>query len=556
MDSSTGFLPRGAFFIGYNTPAMHPRIIKHAGILWTAIIVFLLSIRLTYIPNGFTWLDHGDIQLRRAVVSLDQLPSVLLSRYGITGFYRPMVTLIHTLDAQLYGLWAPGFHLTNVILHIAVSVVAALFIGSFFPLTLIQQAVIIFVIGIHPASWLPVGAISYRQEILVLLFSMLALIFHAKTRSGTGRISGAALAITNMLLALLSKESALYLVPLFILLWEGTTDAKKRMKGLLPAELGVFALYGILRAFAVPELWRVPMTVLPLVDAVGTRLTVLEKLLIQLVTPLKPGLSDATRVTTLWAAPVLLPVIMLMSIAIGVIRSGWRSPWAKAFTLLVLPLVAALHIVPLPRFFSVHYAYASLPGLAFVLVLMQSAWKKRYINILFNMLLILWISISSVTTWQAGKQFFDDRTLFEPEVKRDDYFAEGHQYLGDYYFKDDQYMIAQDHYMKALRQFPTVIAFADHAAVLNNLAGTYIFQNKLEEADQTLIKLSQFPGWEHSPTLLYNRALIADRQNDWEKIIDLLKDVNLSQNRSELIALYLKALTKLGRTDEIKRIPR
>src|SRR3989338_4340814 len=100
-----------------------------------AVFLFYLS----YINNGFTWLDHGDIERGRAIIPITNLKDAFFTRFGQTGFYRPVVTIINSIDFALYGLWAHGFHLTNVILHTAVSGAAVLFIGVFFPLTFYEK---------------------------------------------------------------------------------------------------------------------------------------------------------------------------------------------------------------------------------------------------------------------------------------------------------------------------------------------------------------------------------------------------------------------------------
>src|SRR5208283_6186599 len=37
--------------------------------------------------------------------------------YGEIGHWHPLTWLSHMLDCQLYGLWAGGHHLTNVVWH-------------------------------------------------------------------------------------------------------------------------------------------------------------------------------------------------------------------------------------------------------------------------------------------------------------------------------------------------------------------------------------------------------------------------------------------------------
>ncbi len=44
--------------------------------------------------------------------------------------WHPLTTLSHMLDCSLYGLWAGGHHLTNLLLHAASSVVLFLACGG------------------------------------------------------------------------------------------------------------------------------------------------------------------------------------------------------------------------------------------------------------------------------------------------------------------------------------------------------------------------------------------------------------------------------------------
>ena len=44
------------------------------------------------------------------------------------GFYAPLTYLSHMLDCQLFGLWAGGHHLTNILLHIATTLLLLLFL--------------------------------------------------------------------------------------------------------------------------------------------------------------------------------------------------------------------------------------------------------------------------------------------------------------------------------------------------------------------------------------------------------------------------------------------
>lgn len=487
--------------------------------------IAILAVFLVYssfINNGFSWLDHGDIERGRALLPLVKLPSAFISRFGQTGFFRPLVTVINSVDFALYGLWAPGFHLTNVILHLAATFAAAVFLARLFAFSFKEKLLVFFIVGLHPLAFLPVGAVSYRQELLLALFTYLTLYFHRRKK-----LLPAALCF---LAALFSKETALFLLPVLILLFDR----------LYLWEIALLFIYGWLRFLAVPEIWHTTATVLPLSEALGTRITAVSKLALQLLLPLKPSLSDAAAIVPLTDIKII-PAAALFALLIFSFRR-FHPSLKKAVILLTILLLPALNIIPVPRFSSPHYGYVVLPALAALVLLFRKWCLKRYKSAtICNFLVVIWLIISGFSTFRAGFQFKNDLTLFGPEVAADGRFLEGHQYLGDYYFKTNEFEKAEIHYELALKKDPEVIAFVDEGSTMNNLAGVYLAQKKLTEADGLLAALSRKPGWNENQNLIYNRALIAANQDDWRKVIELLNRGDIQWNRPEPLLLLERA---------------
>ena len=187
---------------------------------WLLVPIAALLSHASYLANGFSWLDPIDIEQQTATVPWSSWSDAFLTRFGDTGFYRPLVTLAHSLDLAVYGKWAAGFHATNVLLHAAVAAVSVPFARTLFGLGPLEAAGVGLVVAIHPLSALPAGAISYRPELLVALFTLLCVCFHANARrSGRWPDAGAAAAATAAFLALLSKETALLYLPAFVALF-------------------------------------------------------------------------------------------------------------------------------------------------------------------------------------------------------------------------------------------------------------------------------------------------------------------------------------------------
>lgn len=551
-------------------------------ILWLVVLGITLLTHASYINNDFTWLDHIDIERGKAIISPSQWYMAFATRYGETGFYRPLVTLTHSFDAALYGQWAPGFHLTNVLLHLVVVASAVLSLDCFFPIKRREALLAGLIFGVHPLSWLPVGGISYRPELLVALGTFLAVYFHARARISSSR-KFVSFAVLSVLLGLFSKESALVWIPSFILLWEiaalGFLSSGRPTQGrshflagqqwrkttrfpsrlqlkrtllLFLGELFALGIYLLLRTHAVPEIWRVSGTTLTLSQTVGTRLQVLGGRLLELVSPLKPALSDATPIVSLEAFPAILTALVILLGVSIVVRSGLRSERSITVLFLAIALAPATNIIPLSRFSSPHYGYLAVLGMAMLVLLVQRSLDQnipsasRYLNLA----IIVWLVIMAAVTFTKGFQFRNDLTLFEPEVKRDPYFLEGHFYLGNYFMQKGEDDRAGMEFEVALQNPPHTIAYVDRTAALINLAGIRFRQTWFEDAEELLqLAAKEAPAYQMS-TIAYNRALVAEQHENYAAVVAFLKQATYHWDRPEPLLLLAKALQKLDRTEE------
>jgi tetratricopeptide (TPR) repeat protein len=95
-------------------------------------------------------------------------------RYGEIGHWHPLTWLSHMLDCQLYGLWAGGHHLTNVLLHTLTTILLFLTLRR---LTRTQwaSAFVAAVFAVHPLHVESVAWISERKDVLSGLFFVLVL---------------------------------------------------------------------------------------------------------------------------------------------------------------------------------------------------------------------------------------------------------------------------------------------------------------------------------------------------------------------------------------------
>jgi tetratricopeptide (TPR) repeat protein len=548
------------------------------GVAWLLVPIAALVTHASYVANGFTWLDHLDIERQAAIVPLSDWPTAFVTRFGDTGFYRPLVTLAHSLDRALYGDWAVGFHATNVLLHAAVAAASVPFVRCLFALGPLEAAVAGLVMAVHPLSSLPAGAISYRPELLLSLFTLLAIRFHASARR-SGRWTTASAAAGATLLALLSKETALLYIPALVLLWELASRSsaprgvspgpgvspkirsswnvpevqtpRQRSAGLFAAEAVAVAVWLALRLHAVPELWHATSTPLPWSQALGTRLAVLGTRLLELVLPLKPHLSDAVRVVGVGSLPALLTAGVALGVLLLVLRRGFRSPWSAAVLFTSVALAPALNLVPLPRFSSPHYGYLASLGAGTLAVLgLRAAAGSPKLEGMLRAGLGVWLAAAAFSTFAAGARYHDDVSLFGPEVARDPWFLEGRSQLGDALVAAHRDELAAQHYEVALKGSEGILAYVDRRSVAINLAGVRLRQQRFAEAEALLAAAARDAPPRLRGPIAYDRALVAWKLGDPERVVALLDAAGADWQDPEPLLLRVQALRRLGRTDD------
>ncbi len=523
---------------------------------YLAVIGSALLVHISYIQNGFVWLDHGDIEAGRAILPLPQIWRAFFTPFGATGFYRPIVTIANSIDYSLYQNWATGYHFTNLLLHIAVAASSVPFFSQFVRLNNSECLLAGLIIAVHPLSSLPVGVITYRPELLATLFTVLSCVFHVKFRLGAHFINGIA-AVICFILALLSKESACLWLPGFILIWELSAGRDKalRRKVLIPTEifLLMFSLYW--RYHVLGQVWHLTPGHPESINLTLTRLSVIGTRLLELFSPFVPAVSDATRLCSGLCVRAVATVVVIAVSVWFFFRNAPSSrlrPMLAAFGLSIIP---GFNLIPLPRFSSPHYGYFPTIALAALVAIGAGEFLRsvKY-NTLFRRLFAVWFLTASVSTFAGGYRFQSDATLFGPEAERDPDFREGRFYLGDYYARNDDLTKARKFYEEAIRENSEVIAYVDYNSLLINYAGVLLRVGELGKADETLKKASEISSELELPTIAYNRAVIAFKRGDYRAAENLLKPNLPKFSRPEPLLLYAQALEIQGRRSEAEAV--
>jgi protein O-mannosyl-transferase len=156
-------------------------------------------------------------------------------------YYRPLITLSFFLDVKLWGVNPLGFHLTNVLAHLGVSL-AVLALARKLVGHGIAAGAAALLFALHPLHSESVAFVSGRTDIFATLFFLLALLGYARWRQ-TGRLLPWAASLIAFFLALAAKELAVVL-PAVLALWDWAHGRGRGDVMTVPRALARYAPYG------------------------------------------------------------------------------------------------------------------------------------------------------------------------------------------------------------------------------------------------------------------------------------------------------------------------
>lgn len=219
------------------SPAPRPRAAALLHGPWTAALLGLLCMA-NSLRNGLTYDDVAIVRDNSRIRSLANFRGIWLSNWWHEDdvppeinerqepLYRPLTLFTFALNYAATGLWAPGFHLANVLLHAA----ACILVWHFLRRLLSDDAVagvaaVLF--AVHPVHAEAVAGIVGRAEILAAVFLLLGLLalLPRDRLPGPGRTAASALLF---LLALLAKETAICYPAVALLALQARPAARAR----------------------------------------------------------------------------------------------------------------------------------------------------------------------------------------------------------------------------------------------------------------------------------------------------------------------------------------
>lgn len=430
--------------------------------------------------------------------SLANVRTIFTTYY--VGNYAPVQMLSYMLDYALWGGWAGGFLLTNLVIHVINGLLFYRLLLRFHGerlIAFIGSALFL----IHPVQVESVAWVSQRKNVLAMLFFLLAWEYYCRYREaepGRGRINYL-VSVATFFLALLAKSVAV-IFPVVIVLFDLCFPAgavRLRLKDKLPFVLAAAA-----------AAW------LALISQEGggrsgfhgggplatfyTMLPVLCRYLGMLFWPV--GLSAEydpqiyQTITPTVAGAMLLLAVIAGACGLLLARNSKVGFWALLFFVGLLPVS---QIVPLVTLINDRYLYVPMLGAAALFAVGSDRLLKRSgtrcsgtVRFLLAGMLLVLTSVS----WQRVSVWRDDFALWSDAVAKYPGKATIQSAMGDVLLSRDRVDDAWQRYELALKLNPL------ETTALLNLGILYSQKGNLETGQRMLKEVilldpRNFKGW-------------------------------------------------------------
>jgi tetratricopeptide (TPR) repeat protein len=390
--------------------------------------------------------------------------------------WTPLATISRMMDCQVYGLWAGGHHLTNVLLH-ALATVFLFFALRKLTAATWSSALVAALFALHPLRVECVAWVSARSELLCGVFFMLSIWAYAGYARAPERRLLYATSLGWFALGLLSKP-AIVMLPLALLSLDYWPLGRLRRWQETPAlvkEKAPFLVLSVLCALATvmaqhPASQR--MEAFPLPVRLGNAVVACVVYLAELLWPARLSVLYllAPQGPPVWEiAGALLLLTMLTG---GAWLARRRQPYWLAGWLWYLGMLApVLGIIQTGRqAYADRYTYLPQIGLCLAVTMGAVEWagrreeRRAWLGAAAGVILC---TLAALSWWQVT-YWRDSGTLWEHALECDPRNHAAMVNLGQFYYEKGEADQAARYFAAAIAASPgNAEAYSDLGNALN-----------------------------------------------------------------------------------------
>ena len=443
-------------------------------------------------------------------------------------YYRPLFTAYLTVNYQLFGLWEPGWHLMNLLVHTGATV-AIYFLLKRLSGDRVIATIAALIFGLHPAHVESVSWISGIPDPLAALFFVPSLIWYVRYRT-EGEKKFLVASVIAYGLSALCKETPLAL-PLVFIAWEFARAQPKRsfntkmretIPQLIPYALMAGAYLGLRFSVLGRISWKHPfMAQVPDYAIWMTVPYVVVSYFRHLIAPFYLSLIYGTSFVTSATDPrFLVPTVILLFVAVllGVYRKKLGGDLWIALALIVAPLLPVLNLRVFHFEYIVQDRYLYLPsiGFCYLVACLIMRWSRRpHLAAILAGAIVIAFGASTIA---QNRVWHDAVALWQRAVYYSPASWSTHYNLGLAYLNLRQNDAALAQLAEAKRLSPR------EPTVLNNFA---LAQNAVGQKAEAIATVKQALAID--PTLLeahnnlgaflFDQGLYADAQREFSAVL-------------------------------------
>ena len=499
-------------------------LIKHRDILvYLFLVIATLAVYWQVRNHEFINYDDDkfitDNPLIQSGLTLESIKSAFKKNWG---YWKPVTCLSLMLDYEIYGMDSGGFHMTNLLFHIANALMLFIFLRRATG-ALWQSAFVATLFALHPLHVESVAWVTERKDVLSTFFWMLTMLayIHYLKQPGFKRYI---LILIALALGLMAKPM-LVTLPFVLLLFdywplgrlqlpEKRFKAKPLMEEVRerspdneqPA-FGINSLpnssHILIRNFSRLIWEKIPMLILvagsililfsfrvgkgvvqtvkfssfgyKISNALISYLKYIEKM----VWP--QNLAIHYPCTTISWQQTALAFLILLCISIAAVKAVRSRPYfAVGWFWYIGTLVPVIGLVKFGSYFAMadRFTYVPLIGLFIIIAwgIPELVAQWRYRKIWLATLATVILTILMAMTWKQVDYWGNSITLFEHTLKITSNNYLPHNNLGNALYRQGRTAEAIEHYLQALLIKP------DYAESHNNLGFALANQGRTEEA--------------------------------------------------------------------------
>jgi len=460
--------------------------------------------------------------------------------------WHPVTWLSHIIDCQLFGLNPAGHHFTNLLLHIA-NTLLLFWVLKDMTAAIWQSAFVAAAFALHPLHVESVAWISERKDVLSTLFwllTMAAYVRYVRQRSVIRYIG------TLFLFALgLMAKPMLVTLPFVLLLldyWPLNRLSRKTIYEKIPF-FALSAVSSVVTFLAQRSGGAVAhIDLLPLSMRLANTPVSYVKYIGKMFWPTKLAVLYPYYGEKLSAWLVVTSVLALLAVTILVIRLASKHRYLPVgwfwYLGTLVPVIGLVQVGNQPL--ADRYTYIPLTGLFIIIwVLPELLAGRRYRKLLLGLSATSVLLVLSVCTFSQVGRWRDSITLFEHAIAVTSYNFAAHYNLGVALASQGRANEAINHYRQAIKIRP------DHFEAYSNLGNLLSEQGKLDEAIDNYRRALEFKP--DDAVAHYNLGILLAQQGKFSDAIDNFNQaLKAKPDYAEAYNNLGNTLLALGRLDE------